>query len=253
MLINVSNLSNNKADQSVVSGIDGRVAQVELDLNGKAAVGEEGAGDYVPAVSGLKERVGKNEGDIVEVLGKLRNVYTKNEADNLLSGKANSADVYDKDAIDALLEGKASTSDSYLKSETYTKTEVNSALDNKLDKSVYDSYVADKIISDAELKAYADKAVEALAKGSVKDNADAIEDLEKRIDNVANIMNFRGVVELDDDGNLPLVDAEGNPYEVGDVVLCANAEYVFVQKTQGDKTVYEWEPFGDSTVLGALE
>lgn len=44
----------------------------------------------------------------------------------------------------------------YSKNETYNKDEVNTALGDKLDKSVYEAYIAGKEMSDADLKEYAD-------------------------------------------------------------------------------------------------
>lgn len=63
-------------------------------------------------------------------------VYTKTEADNLLSAKANANSVYSKSEVDTLLQGKANTSDLpdmtnyYTKTETYSKTEIDSILGN---------------------------------------------------------------------------------------------------------------------------
>ena len=61
----ITGLTNNKAEKSVVNAIDARVAQVELDLNGKPA--EEGSEKVV----GLKERVEANATEIVVVDGKV--------------------------------------------------------------------------------------------------------------------------------------------------------------------------------------
>ena len=56
-------------------------------------------------------------------------VYTKTEADNLLNNKANSADVYSKTEADNLLSAKANAADVYAKSETYTQKQVDDLLD----------------------------------------------------------------------------------------------------------------------------
>ena len=56
-------------------------------------------------------------------------VYSKNEVDDSLNGKANKNDVYTKNEIDNNLNGKADANN------VYTKTEVNNSLDNKADKN----------------------------------------------------------------------------------------------------------------------
>ena len=64
-------------------------------------------------------------------------VYSKNEVDDSLNGKANKNDVYTKNEIDNNLNGKADANN------VYTKTEVNNSLDNKADKN--DVYTKNEI------------------------------------------------------------------------------------------------------------
>lgn len=66
----INTLTNNKADKSIVNGIDERVAQIELDLNGKPA--EEGSEKVV----GLKERVEANATEIVALDGRVTTLET---------------------------------------------------------------------------------------------------------------------------------------------------------------------------------
>ena len=84
-------------------------------------------------------------------------------------------------------------------------------------------------------------AVTALANGAVKTNTEAIADLEERIGNVTNIMNFRGVVAHKEGNTLSQDVAEagiGN-LENGDVIIYGEKEYVY----NGGA----WYEFGDAS------
>lgn len=67
--------------------------------------------------------------DLLDDKANSADVYTKTEADNLLNNKANSADVYSKTEADNLLSVKANAADVYAKSETYTQKQVDDLLD----------------------------------------------------------------------------------------------------------------------------
>lgn len=67
--------------------------------------------------------------DLLDDKANSADVYTKTEADNLLNNKANSADVYSKTEADNLLSAKANAADVYAKSETYTQKQVDDLLD----------------------------------------------------------------------------------------------------------------------------
>lgn len=67
--------------------------------------------------------------DLLDDKANSADVYTKTEADNLLNNKANSADVYSKTEADNLLNAKANAADVYAKSETYTQKQVDDLLE----------------------------------------------------------------------------------------------------------------------------
>lgn len=67
--------------------------------------------------------------DLLDDKANSADVYTKTEADNLLNNKANSADVYNKTEADNLLSAKANAADVYAKSETYTQKQVDDLLE----------------------------------------------------------------------------------------------------------------------------
>lgn len=67
--------------------------------------------------------------DLLDDKANSADVYTKTEADNLLNNKANSADVYSKTEADNLLSAKANAADVYAKSETYTQKQVDDLLE----------------------------------------------------------------------------------------------------------------------------
>ena len=58
-------------------------------------------------------------------------VYTKEEADDLLKDKANVGDAYTKAEADELLQAKANAADVYVKDDVYNKNEVNGLLGDK--------------------------------------------------------------------------------------------------------------------------
>lgn len=70
--------------------------------------------------------------DLLDDKANSADVYTKTEADNLLNNKANSADVYSKTEADNLLKDKANAADVYTKSEVYTKGEADQAIADKI-------------------------------------------------------------------------------------------------------------------------
>lgn len=121
---------------------------------------------------------------IADADGKLANkansadVYTKEQANELLNGKANAADVYSKDETDDLLDAKANAADVYSKTdvdglvaplaksaEVYTKTQVDGLVEPKADKTYVDDELAKKAnTGDSYLKAetYTQAEVQAL-------------------------------------------------------------------------------------------
>ena len=71
--------------------------------------------------------------DLLGTKANSADVYTKSEANTLLSAKANSADVYTKSEANTLLSAKANSAD------VYTKSEANTLLSAKADKTAVDS------------------------------------------------------------------------------------------------------------------
>ena len=122
----------------------------------------------------------------------------------------------------------------------YTKTEIDGVIGTREDTSkTIVQMIADATYDDTAVKALI-TAEETRAKGAEKANADAIALLAEQVDNVTNIMNFRGVVEVADGEDIP---TEG--YKAGDVIIVGNQEYVFDENGV-------WQPFGDASVNAAL-
>ena len=90
------------------------------------------------------------------------------------------------------------------------------------------------VTSIAGLKIYVDDQVEDLTT-SIGEVNTAVSDLESRIDNVTNVMNFRGVFDATSDVTDP---------KVGDVIVVGTLEYVYVEKATDEGVVSSWEPFG---------
>ena len=103
-------------------------------------------------------------------------VYTKTEANNLLSAKANSADVYTKTEADNLLNAKANSAD------VYTKTAADGLLDAKADKTTVEATYATK----EALKATDDVAKDAQSRVGI---------VEGKIDEITSVGGEPNVVE----------------------------------------------------------
>ena len=139
-------------------------------------------------------------------------------------------------SADTQLDGKITTLTNRVKDDEdnlatnyYTKEDVDDLID-----SITGTGEDGDVTSIAGLKIYVDKEVEDLSK-SIGEVNTAVSDLETRIDNVTNVMNFRGVFDATSDVTDP---------KVGDVIVVGALEYVYVEKATDEGVVSTWEPFG---------
>lgn len=129
----------------------------------------------IPAsnLNDIQDAIIELEGDVgelgTEIEGKAdaSSVYTKTEADALLSAKADSSDVYSKTEADALLNAKADASD------TYTKTEVDTALSGKA--SASDLEELEEEVADYR-QMYLDSLIHTTASGAIASFSDGFAD-----------------------------------------------------------------------------
>jgi hypothetical protein len=164
----------------------------------------------------------------------------------MIAEKANSADVYGKSEVYTKNEISAITgtipADSTIMAEiakaqsaaTYDDTQVKADI-----KANADAIAAIYKAGEGETAAtgvLADEIARATAAEAA--NTKAINDLAAAIDNVSNIMNFRGVVEATDAGFEEDIKAITNPKD-GDVILYREQEYVYTNEV--------WVLFGDAT------
>lgn len=126
------------------------------------------------------------------------------------------------------VEGKV-TANTEKFAEYYTAEQVDDLID-----SITGTGEDGDVTSIAGLKIYVDKEVETL-EGTISEVSTAVSGLESRIDNVTNIMNFRGVFDATSDVTEP---------KVGDVIVVGALEYVYVEKATDEGVVGSWEPFG---------
>ena len=128
-------LTDNKFSVKIAEGSE---AFLSVDANGLKLSGVQSAIDAAKdaAIEDAKKYAEastvytKEEvNDLLDDKANSADVYTKTEADNLLNNKANSADVYSKTEADNLLSAKANAADVYAKSETYTQKQVDDLLD----------------------------------------------------------------------------------------------------------------------------
>lgn len=195
--------------ETTVAGHTGSLTSLQELVNGKAAQSD---------LTALTTRVATAEGTIADHTGAITAAQKKADDAYALAGeKATMAEVEAKgyavaSEVTTALEGKAD------KSTTYTKTEVDDIAILK----------ADKTALEAETK----RAQEAEAA-----NAKSIADLTAAIDNVTNIMNFRGVVTVTEAGFEEDIKIITDPKD-GDVIIYGEQEYVY---NSG------WVLFGDAT------
>ena len=128
-------LTDNKFSVKIAEGSE---AFLSVDANGLKLSGVQSAIDAAKdaAIEDAKKYAEasavytKEEvNDLLDDKANSADVYTKTEADNLLNNKANNADVYSKTEADNLLSAKANAADVYAKSETYTQKQVDDLLD----------------------------------------------------------------------------------------------------------------------------
>lgn len=93
------------------------------------------------------------------------------------------------------------------------------------------------VTSIAGLKIYVDDEVERV-EGVIAGVDSKVDGLATQIDNVVNIMNFRGVVDSFDKVTDP---------KVGDVVIKDSVEYVYIETVTEDGVTGTWEAFGAAT------
>ena len=211
-----------KAAQAVTQLAEGQVATNKGNIeNLQALVGAIGDGksDTLAGMIGalqahdqshalefntLSGKVDQNIADIAKKANAV-DVYTKGETDALVAPFAKSADVYTKTEADALINVKANAAD------VYTKTEVNNELAKKLEAEALAPYaktedVAKTYATIAALEAEAKRADEAekanakaiadLIAGAVKDNTDAIAEINALLNTVDSEDNMTSLKEL---------------------------------------------------------
>ena len=211
-----------KAAQAVTQLAEGQVATNKGNIeNLQALVGAIGDGksDTLAGMIGalqahdqshalefntLSGKVDQNIADIAKKAN-AADVYTKGETDALVAPFAKSADVYTKTEADALINVKANAAD------VYTKTEVNNELAKKLEAEALAPYAKTEDVAktyativalEAEAKR-ADEAEKANAKaiadliaGAVKDNTDAIAEINALLNTVDSEDNMTSLKEL---------------------------------------------------------
>lgn len=152
----------------------------------------------------LSGKVDQNTLDIAKKAN-ASDVYTKGETEALLVPYALAENVYTKDAANALINVKANAAD------VYTKDEVNAELVKKLDATVIADYLksadaANTYATIAALEAEAKRADEAekanakaiadLTAGAVKDNADAIAEINALLNTISDTDDITSLKEL---------------------------------------------------------
>ena len=196
--------------ETTVASHTGSLTSLQELVNGKASQSD---------LTALTTRVATAEGTIADHTGAIAAAQKKaDDAYTLAGEKATMAEVEAKgyavaSEVTTALEGKAD------KSTTYTKTEVDNIAILKADQTA--------------LEAEAKRAKEAEAA-----NAKSIADLTAAIDNVTNIMNFRGVVEATDAGFEEDIKVITDVKD-GDVILYKEQEYVYNNGI--------WVLFGDAS------
>lgn len=195
--------------ETTVASHTGSLTSLQELVNGKASQSD---------LTALTTRVATAEGTIADHTGAIAAAQKKADDAYALAGeKTTMAEVEAKgyavaSEVTTALESKADNST------TYTKTEVDDIAILKADQTA--------------LEAEAKRAKEAEAA-----NAKSIADLTAAIDNVSNIMNFRGVVEATEAGFEEDIKTITDPKD-GDVIIYGEQEYVY----NGG-----WVLFGDAT------
>lgn len=250
-------------DAALKTELQGYADQAEADAKKDAADNLAAAVQTLEAAdSALAERLdvieGEGEGSVKKALADAKSYADLAETDAVASAKTYTDDretaittAYQTYADQAETDAKAYADDEIEKA-VNTQATVDAAQDEeiakKLDKTTYETYIADKEMSDADLKKYAEdeadaaeaaavaaakteteNQVKALAEGAVAENAAAISamdtaykaadtalgnkitEVEGKLANVTNVMDFVGAVD-----ELP-ASTEG--YQDGDVVV----------------------------------
>ena len=142
-------------------------------------------------------------------------------------------------SADTQLDGKITTLTNRVKDDEdnlannyYTKEDVDDLID-----SLTGTGEDGDVTSIAGLKIYVDEEVERV-EGVIAGVDSKVDGLATQIDNVVNIMNFRGVVDSFDKVTDP---------KVGDVVIKDSVEYVYVETVTEDGVTGTWESFGAAT------
>lgn len=138
-------------------------------------------------------------------------------------------------AISAEIGKKANSAD------VYTKTQIGTIAEGKTLVQMVEDAQAAATYNDSEIRALIGDNTTAISKNTeaiaaeVKRATEAEEAIVARLNSVANVMDFKGVLE-----DLP---EDNTGYRKGDVIIVETVEYVF------DGT--EWQAFGDASATGA--
>lgn len=141
--------------------------------------------------------------------------------------------------INGEIANKANTAD------VYTKTKIGTIPDDKTLVEMISEAQSAATYDDTQVKADIaanTKAIGDLTNGAVKNNTDAIAQLIEDLDNVSNIMNFRGVVSPAEEN--PNIDSDVAAAGItdlkdGDVIIYGDKEYVYSNN--------DWVEFGDAS------
>lgn len=219
---NTSDISENA---TAISSLDKYVKEtVEVNV-GKAQDAADAAQDAADAAQETANAA-KEAGDYAKAA--VDHETTGLGALNTKVGELASADTQ-LDSKITTLTNKVKDDEDNLANNYYTKENIDDLID-----SITGTGEDGDVTSIAGLKLYVDGQVEDLTE-SIGEVNTAVSDLESRIDNVTNVMNFRGVFDATSDVTDP---------KVGDVIVVGALEYVYIEKATNEGVVGSWEPFG---------